>query len=454
MDKVQLTQLADLAERFLGGHATEEEIAQLHSWYDTADQEEIELVFTRQQESDDMVGQRLFEGLTAAIRADTEGLQAGGTETERFRTGISPSGISPSGISRAALSEATLSEAEISEAEVSRAGYAEFEEGESMPDQGAAKRRRVVPFGRPVRWAVAAAVIFVLVSAGILWKTRSASKAVCCAIPAVAEKKDIITGGNKASLVLGDGSVIDLEAAKNGTIRHEGGTTIDKRDGRVSYEVSKGEKIPVMNTIQTPRGGEYQVVLADGTKVWLNSASSLSYPTAFTGQDRQVELKGEAYFEVAPDKHLPFKVVVGGVQVDVLGTHFDIMAYNDEAAINTTLLEGAVRVAGGKGASLLAEGQQASFNKASSLITVSDVDVQDAVAWKDGYFQFSGVPIETVARQLTRWYDVDVEFEGAIDKHFRGRISRSVSVNEAIRMLELTGGAHFKTEGKKIIVMP
>jgi transmembrane sensor len=258
-------------------------------------------------------------------------------------------------------------------------------------------------------------------------------------------------------LLLGDGSVIDLADAKNGTIKHEAGARIDKKDGKLIYdaskreEASKGEEASEMNTIQTPRGGQYQVILADGTKVWLNSASSLSYPTTFTGKDRQVQLKGEAYFEVAEDKNKPFKVSVGDVQVEVLGTHFDVMAYEDENAINTTLLAGAVRVTrkeiGFAGAGEV--GQEASMDRSSGSLRVNEVDVEEAVAWKDGFFQFDGVSIETVMRQLARWYDVDVEYEGKTDKHFRGTISRSENVSAVFKMLELTGAVHFSMEGKK-----
>ncbi len=218
-----------------------------------------------------------------------------------------------------------------------------------------------------------------------------------------------------------------------------------------------------MNTIQTPRGGQYEVVLADGTKVWLNSASSMSYPTTFTGKNRQVQLKGEAYFEVAEDKNKPFKVFVGDVQVEVLGTHFDVMAYEDENAINTTLLAGAVRVTSKVSASralagsvsrVLAAGQEASMDRSSGSLSVNEVDADESIAWKNGFFDFKGVPIETVMRQLARWYDVDVEYEGKTDKHFRGTISRSEHVSAVFKMLELTGEVHFSTEGKKIIVKP
>jgi transmembrane sensor len=395
------TQLAELADRFLLGIATEQEIALLHEWYDTADKEEIELVFTPEPETAGAIGKRLFDGLQLVI-------QEGRQET---------------------------------------------------------RHRRIV-LAR--RWIAAASVIFVVVFAGkYLWDAERSAKPERGVARVTKPGNDLPPGSNKARLLLGDGSVIDLADAKNGTIKHEAGARIDKKDGQLIYDVSRekeasgragvfrGDEASEMNTIQTPRGGQYQVILADGTKVWLNSASSLSYPMTFTGKERQVQLKGEAYFEVAEDKNKPFKVSVADVQVEVLGTHFDVMAYEDENAIRTTLLAGAVRVTkNGTDSRVLEVGQEASMDRSSGSLTVNAVDGEEAVAWKDGFFEFEGVSIETVMRQLARWYDVDVEYEGKTDKHFRGMISRSSNVSEVFRMLELTGAVHFSTEGKRIIVKP
>lgn len=395
MDK---TQVAALAERFLLGTATEKEIALLHEWYDTADKEEIELVFTPQPETAEAVGRRLFGGLQLVIQEEQQ-------ET---------------------------------------------------------RHRRMV---LTRRWIAAASVILVVFFAGkYFWNAKRSTKPERSVAQVTKPRNDLPPGSNKARLLLGDGSVIDLADAKNGTIRHEAGARIDKKDGQLIYDVSKGkeaskgadgsreDEASAMNTIQTPRGGQYEVILADGTKVWLNSASSLSYPTTFTGKDRQVLLKGEAYFEVAEDKNKPFNVSVGDVQVDVLGTHFDVMAYEDENAINTTLLAGAVRVTKGSASRVLAPGQEASMERSSGSLSVNEVDAEESVAWKDGFFEFEGASIETVMRQLARWYDVDVVYEGKTDHHFRGMISRSSNVSEVFRKLELTGEVHFSMEGKKIIV--
>jgi transmembrane sensor len=392
------TQVAALAERFLLGAATEKEIALLHEWYDTADKEEIELVFTPQPETAEAVGRRLFGGLQLVIQEEQQ-----------------------------------------------------------------EKRHRRMVLTR--RWIAAASVILVVFFAGkYFWNAKRSTKPERSVAQVTKPRNDLPPGSNKARLLLGDGSVINLADAKNGTIRHEAGARIDKKDGQLIYDVSKGkeaskgadgsreDEASAMNTIQTPRGGQYEVILADGTKVWLNSASSLSYPTTFTGKDRQVLLKGEAYFEVAEDENKPFNVSVGDVQVDVLGTHFDIMAYEDENAINTTLLAGAVRVTKGSASRVLAAGQEASMDRYSGSLSVKEVDAEESVAWKDGFFEFEGASIETVMRQLARWYDVDVEYEGKTDHHFRGMISRSSNVSEVFRKLELTGEVHFSMEGKKIIV--
>jgi ferric-dicitrate binding protein FerR (iron transport regulator) len=209
-----------------------------------------------------------------------------------------------------------------------------------------------------------------------------------------------------------------------------------------------------MNTIQTPRGGQYQVILPDGTKVWLNAASSLAYPTAFTGADRAVKLNGEAYFEVADNKDKPFKVMAGNMEINVLGTHFNVMAYEDENAIKTTLLEGSVKVTNGKISHLLKPGQEGRVDRQSGAFRLLEADANEAVAWKNGVFQFGGASIESVMREIVRWYDVDVEYQGRTNEHFRGTISRSVNASEVFKMLELTGAVHFTIDKKKIIVKP
>jgi ferric-dicitrate binding protein FerR (iron transport regulator) len=309
--------------------------------------------------------------------------------------------------------------------------------------------------GYYVRWIAAAATLVAVSLTGLyFWSAHKPHQTAAGAPPVTISHNDLLPGGNKATLLLGDGSTVNLGTAKNGVIRKVAGTLIDKQDGQLRYNVSAAYPAPEMNTIQTPRGGQYQVILPDGTKVWLNAASSLAYPTAFTGADREVKLNGEAYFEVAGNKGKPFKVMVGDMQVNVLGTHFNVMAYEDENAIKTTLLEGAVKVTNEGGSHLLKPGQEGSVDRQSGAFRLLDVNADEAVAWKNGVFKFGGASIESVMREIVRWYDVDVEYQGRTNEHFRGTISRSVNASEVFKMLELTGAVHFTIDKKKIIVKP
>ncbi|HVW60859.1 MAG TPA: FecR domain-containing protein [Puia sp.] len=309
--------------------------------------------------------------------------------------------------------------------------------------------------GYYVRWIAAATTLVAASLTGLyLWNARKPHQAAAGAPPVAMSHSDLLPGGNKATLLLGDGSMVNLGAAKNGVIRKVAGTLIDKQDGQLRYNVAAAHPAPEMNTIQTPRGGQYQVILPDGTKVWLNAASSLAYPTAFTGADRAVKLNGEAYFEVADNKDKPFKVMAGNMEINVLGTHFNVMAYEDENAIKTTLLEGSVKVTNGKISHLLKPGQEGRVDRQSGAFRLLEADANEAVAWKNGVFQFGGASIESVMREIVRWYDVDVEYQGRTNEHFRGTISRSVNASEVFKMLELTGAVHFTIDKKKIIVKP
>jgi len=269
---------------------------------------------------------------------------------------------------------------------------------------------------------------------------------------------DVLPGGNKAMLTLANGKTITLDSAKNGLLANEGTAHIKKtRDGQLVYEAGKNETADVpaaMNTVSTPRGGQYQLVLNDGSKVWLNSASSLSFPAVFKGATREVEITGEAYFEVAKNAKMPFKVKVNNTVVEVLGTHFNIMAYNDEEAIKTTLLEGSVKISNKQFSGFLMPGQQASLKQNGPIKITDEADADDAVAWKEGIFQFRDAGIEAIMRQAARWYDVQVSFTGKIPaKEFTGRISRNVKASELMGMLKYMG-VNFKIEDKHITVLP
>lgn len=268
---------------------------------------------------------------------------------------------------------------------------------------------------------------------------------------------DVPPGGSKAVLTLADGSTIVLDSAKNGTLIRQGTVDISKpEDGQLAYNTgAPGAKEVLYNIIATPRGGEYALQLADGSKVWINAASSLRFPTAFNGDERRVELTGEAYFEVAGDPGKPFKVIVNGIEVAVLGTHFNINAYTDESSIRTTLVEGAVKVTGEHQSLLLSPGQQAQVDKAGEMILIKKANLDVATAWKNGRFEFEDNSITSVMQQIQRWYNVGVVYDGKIpDIRFSGAISRQENVSKVLTMLELTHLVRFRMENNTIHIIP
>lgn len=274
----------------------------------------------------------------------------------------------------------------------------------------------------------------------------------------VAMANHIVPGGNKAILTLANGSEISLTDALNGTITKQAGATVTKTsNGQLLYAGSEpGKNVVAYNTITTPRGGQYRVTLVDGTIVWLNASSSLRYPTIFDGRERKVQLTGEAYFEVAKDPKMPFRIINNGQVTEVLGTHFNINSYPDEPGTTTTLLEGSVKVLNPKSDAvvLLKPGQQSSSD-ASGEIKVANVNPEQFVAWKDGKFIFANANIESIMRQVSRWYNVEIVYKGDASKEkFGGRTSRFANVAELLEILELTDNVQFEIEGRRIIVMP
>jgi hypothetical protein len=303
--------------------------------------------------------------------------------------------------------------------------------------------------------AIAASILFFL-SSGIFFLMLHKQQQPLVLNKAVKVKSDVAPGGNKAILTLANGSTIVLTGAKNGTLANQGNIAINKTaDGLISYADTKENvslKSLVYNTASTPRGGQYQFVLSDGTKVWLNSASSIKYPVQFIGNERKVELTGEAYFEVAHDAKKPFRVESNGQTVEVLGTHFNVNAYGDEGEVKTTLLEGSVKVSSQSVNSIIKPGEQAQFDNGK--ISVKNVDVDEVVAWKNGFFYFEDNNIQEVMRQLSRWYDVDIKYEGKLPvREFSGEISRNVNASQILDILSFKK-IHYKIEGKTIIVMP
>ena len=309
-----------------------------------------------------------------------------------------------------------------------------------------AKRRSLLP-----RIAVAAAIILaIVIPAWFLFQKKSSGTNEGAQ---VAGAKQIVPGGNKAVLTLADGRQIELDSATNGTVAQQGGIKVIKNGGQVSYDHQETLAEVVYNTITTPKGGQYELKLADGSKVWLNAASSLRFPTTFPGKERTIELTGEGYFEVAHNDNKPFHVKVNNVDVQVLGTHFDINSYTDEPALKTTLLEGRVRVTKEDKYVFLNPGQQAIVQSAKNEINVAnDVDLEEVVAWKNGRFLYNNAPIEIIMRQVARWYDVEVVYKAKIDETFSGELPRSQNVSQLLAMMEATGSVKFEINGKQIIV--
>lgn len=271
-----------------------------------------------------------------------------------------------------------------------------------------------------------------------------------------------VSGKRKTTLTLFNGIELSLADLKTGEVTNQLGTIVTKtKDGQLIYRNSGSAKETLAyNKIETPKGGGAQVQLPDGTKVWLNASSSLKYPLLFHDHERKIELTGEAYFEVSKDKTKPFKVYSSGQVVEVLGTHFNIKAYSGEPSVKTTLLEGIVRVSNlvTHANVVIKPGQQSTLLKGNSshqVIEVKNIDVAEAVAWKNGYFMFNDESLESVLREISRWYDVDIQYQRESLKHqlFSGTLSRYANVSQVLRKLELTQSVHFKIEGRHITVM-
>jgi transmembrane sensor len=330
----------------------------------------------------------------------------------------------------------------------------------------AERKARLFPMAGWKKWAVAAALLLVAGKLVIDLTGRNTATPIPITTSPATAAADVPPGTRNAVLTLGDGTKITLDNAANGKLAQQGNTKVIKLNGQIAYTSNgkHGSEEPLLNTIATARGNQYMLILPDGTKVWLNAASSMRFPTAFKGSERKVEITGEAYFEIAKDPAMPFKVVAGGGEIQVLGTHFNVNAYADESTIKTTLLEGAVAVKKEGARLVLSPGQQAKFQPlarqgqsiaaASAITLLKDVDTGHETAWKDGYFWFENTDIHTLMRQVSRWYDVEVEIKGDVsDDGFSGKVSRSVPLSKLLKVLEQYD-LHFKVEGKKITVLP
>lgn len=305
------------------------------------------------------------------------------------------------------------------------------------------------------RWAAAAVILALGLATGSYFFLSGKGATVNGGAHQTIIANDVKPGSNKAVLTLANGKKIMLDSAANGSLGSQGNVDILKKgNGQIVYDArgnadGKGE----LNTIATPRGGQFMIELSDGTKVWLNAESSLQYPTAFTGTLRNVALKGEAYFEVAPNKQMPFMVSAAGTNVMALGTDFNINAYGDDNLINTTLLDGSVKCSRGNREVLIVPGEQAAIN-GDEPFAVTKVDVEGVVAWKNGRFHFTNAGINSILHQISRWYDLDVIYEGAIPKdRYSGEVPRTVNVSSILQILEASG-TRIRIEGKKIVVLP
>ncbi|MBS1525793.1 MAG: FecR domain-containing protein [Bacteroidetes bacterium] len=321
---------------------------------------------------------------------------------------------------------------------------------QGINDRLKSANKRVIPVYRQKYFQAAASILlFLTLAVFIVSKQRHNTLII-----KGQTQRDLAPGGDKATLTLADGSTIDLGQLRNGALTAQPGAHITKQNGQLAYQAAADstDTHVTYNTLTTPKGGQFELTLADGTKVWLNAASSLTFPTAFTGSERQVELTGEAYFEVAHNAKQPFKVKTANQVIQDIGTRFNINCYTDEASAATTLVEGSVKIYDAKGQTLIRPGQQYLLKNNGVSELKSDVDLDEVTAWKNGMFQFNNADIKTIMRQIGRWYNVDIEYAGPVPAStYHGRISRNSNASDVLKILELSG-INFTMEGRKIIV--
>ncbi|GAO43071.1 FecR family protein [Flavihumibacter petaseus] len=396
MDPDQKT-IQELAAKYLNGTATEAEKAQLHAWYDAVPEGDAEVVLTEEEVSVAAYGELMLA---------------------EIRDHISASQVS---------------------------------EGQAAEHQEAVVRR--ISWRR---WA-AAAILILAMGSGAWWFSNGKRAAD---MPQAARSRfgDDVTAPQvqKAILTLADGSVIQLDSTGRGTLAQQGSMQISRQDdGAIGYTSTGGQQETAtgINTLYVPYGSKpLTLALSDGSRVWIDAGSTLTYPAAFTAAERRVKINGQAYFEVAHNPASPFIVEKVDLAIRVLGTHFNVNAFDDETDSRITLLEGAVNVSRGEQAIRLKPGQQASV--AAKITMQEDVDLDAVMAWKNGRFELNGSTIGPIMRQVARWYDVNVEFQGALPAdNFVGSISRQENVSEVLKILEHTQVVQFKIEGKKITVM-
>ncbi|MBS0032461.1 FecR family protein [Chitinophaga sp. 22321] len=305
---------------------------------------------------------------------------------------------------------------------------------------------------RSIAWSRAAAVLLLVAAGALAFFIFRKSKTP--PVVAVQHKSDVAPGGRKAVLTLANGSTIVLDDAQTGVVASQGKTVIKKSgNGQLVYDASlAGGDATAFNTISTPKGGEYQVVLPDGSHVWLNAASSIRFPAAFSGSSRKVDITGEAYFEVVSNASAPFLVTSGNHRVEVLGTGFNIQSYHNDVNITTTLLQGSIRVSAGTQTRILKPGQQTKVNQDNNntIQLINDADTEEALAWRNGKFIFNDADLPAVVRQLERWYDVTIDYKGLSGYRFNGEIPRTAHLSKVLKMMELTSNIHYKISDRNI----
>lgn len=301
---------------------------------------------------------------------------------------------------------------------------------------------------------MSAAMAIILLGVFFLWRSTNTSSSQNTT-PSIAHNNMLQPGGNKATLTLSNGSIIDLTGLQNGALLNNEGQNITKEnDNTLVYQPQKGANEEDMHTLTVPTGGQFQLILPDNTKVWLNAESVLRYPATFSGSERNVELIGEAYFEVSPNANAPFNIMIGNTDtVSVLGTHFNVQAYPSDKERAVTLVEGKVLVHNADNKKILKPGMQAVL-QGRNMTTVADADIEAITGWKNGLFVFHDEAIEKIMNQVARWYNAKVVFEGEIRHQFNATINRSEPLEKLLHLLQLNGYVKFKTENNIIYVYP
>jgi transmembrane sensor len=315
---------------------------------------------------------------------------------------------------------------------------------------------RKLRFLRPA--AAAAALLLIVAGGWYFTRGDGRSTTIAATTPGSPSGQDVLPGSDKAILTLADGSTIQLDSAAAGRLATQGNARIIKTgDGRITYTATTPSEEKTYNILSTPKGGQYRLTLQDCTRVWLNSGSSIRYPAAFSGKERRVEVSGEAYFDVARNPEMPFRVAVKGftqsaTEIEVLGTQFNVNAYSDEPTLKTTLLDGAVRLVTPSASATLRPAQQAILAAGGEMRTFPVADPDQVTAWKDGAFEFDHADIATVMRQISRWYDVDIIYQGPVTAdQFSGRFSRKTSLAGVLKIMNISG-VQLLAENKKIII--